>query len=161
MLFVFVAKKTKLVDTKIETKTATLDYRILESSEGGESHSDEPYSSREPIYVQFRGVQIRKSKDDSFFVPDSIEADKSYLDETHLFVVRVQYRTGDSFVTTYGKSCVAAIKKTKEEAIKEKNEIEEEYEEYRDGKKVKFSREWIGYFERLESVNIELVELKD
>ena len=83
------AKKTKLIDTTIETKTATLYYRILESSEGGESHSDEPYSSREPIYVQFREVQIRKSKDGSFFVPNTIEVDKSYLDESHLFVVRV------------------------------------------------------------------------
>lgn len=157
----FMAKKTRFIDSIIESKTATLYYRILESSEGGESHSDKPYSTREPIYVHFREVQIRKSKDGSFFAPDSIEVDKSYLDESHLFVVRVQYRTGDSFVTTYGKSCVAAIKKTKEEAINEKNKIEKEYEEYKDGKKVNVYREWIGYFESLESVNIELVELKD
>lgn len=162
MLFVYMAKRTKFVDTKIEPpKTAKIYYRILESSYGGESHSDEPYSSRYPTQVEFEGIELSKSKDDSFFAPYSMEVDKSYLDETHLFVVRVVYSTGDSFGRTDGKNCVAAIKKTKEEAVEEKIKIEKEYEEYKRTKNVSIYREWIGYFEYIENVYIDLVELRD
>lgn len=155
------SKKTKPINSSTETKTATLYYRIIESSRGGECHSDEPYSLSEPTYIEFKEIQLRKSQDGSFFAPDSIEVDKSYLDESYLFVIRVVYTTGNSFGTTYGSSCVAAIKKTKEEAIKEKNDIEKEYDEYKKGKKVNCYKQWMGYFENLESVNIDLVELKD
>ena len=69
-----------------------------------------------------------------------------------VYVVIVRYTTGDSFGITHGAWCVEGVYAEKDEANKVyKSILDNTYEGY---------KEWEGYFEHLESAQVETFKIK-
>lgn len=117
---------------------------------GGEPLSDEPYSDREPEYIDF---YITKCSADKSLVGISREEHEVNFEPKSgntVYVVYVRYSTGDSFGHTNGEWSIIDILDSMEHANKLKESIDSGEYERNNG-----HAPWTGYFESLESSNIE------
>lgn len=125
---------------RVETYSRSVSYE-----EDGSGQWD---SRREWLDSGVSGVKLADPKDKyAFQVPD---------DSQFVFVVYVLYQTGGTFATTYGEISIANVLSDLNQAFRLKERIEKNEatdKEIHAGYKV-----WDGYFERLESVNIEVLE---
>lgn len=128
----------------------SLDYN--ENRTGGERESDEQWSSRRPTYITVEFHSL--SRGSSRLSNGNIEVTQEQYDARELFVVIVRYRDGDTFGTSHGHWTVAGVALTADEARK----IEAEAH---GPKPDSHYREWDGYFNGLESVEIHCFTIRD
>lgn len=117
--------------------------------------SDERWSDRADQHTTLDVNNLYASEPKHLFFKDSIEVDPSVLDCSEVYLVVVRYQTGDTFGRSYGNFHFYSVRKTEEEAIKDRLDCESpvkkgDYENY---------RPWDGYFERLEHVEIHKMKL--
>lgn len=126
-------------------------YVEYESSRtGGECLSDEPYSDREPEYVDFSITKISDNKELVGHSREEHSVDFPTKKGMLVYVVYVRYTTGDTFGYTEGMWYIVKICKTDKEAIKIKNAIENGKYKGPHG-----YNPWDGYFEHLEGCHVE------
>ena len=116
------------------------------SEKGGEK--EEPgkmFSFREPIYIELKINELLKTVPSNFWVTE-LECDSSILNCPNVFLVVVRYQSGNSFGTSHGNFHFFSVRATKEEALKDKEDIEQD--------KVSGYKPWKGYFEKLEDIEI-------
>lgn len=129
-------------------------------------HDGQPYGEWGSEYSNSFGGIRQATKDDKYptiFAP--FEAKRG----EDVFVVWYEYSTGDSFGhSTRGSTDVAGVFKDLESAKSLKKAIENHKEEEGsfsfehttpDGQKIELCASWTGYFEHLENVHIECVEV--
>lgn len=150
-----------------------------ESSHGGQLYPDEPeeWGNHKPEYVYWRPIALTKNKPSGIFC-ETIELDK--IQEKHYLVV-VRYETGNSFGTSHGNYTIIKLCDNYEYASRIKEYIQYDNEVYyanenqfsekiKDERKEKFPdiygmfynegnsdlmyKKWLGYFEKLEDVEI-------
>lgn len=147
--------------------TTTL-YVFIESTNygGGYSDSDEesgPYRSREPSYKQ---IEIKpccylsedNAKKENYWA-EAVEVEFKPSVGSQVFMVIPRYSTGNTFGSSHGEYTIHGIYSTLDKAQSVVRFLEAEYEQYR-ATKTNFSyRPWMGYFERLENIQIEVLEV--
>jgi hypothetical protein len=157
-----------------------------ESSSGGESKSDEEYSSHEDTHCYFNVEGVFIGENQGYIYTETVKVDFDPDKVTDVYVVYGRYTTGDSFGTTYGKGHISGVYDTYEKAKKAKTLLEEIYGLYHinssfSSKKNKPLNDklqewcqlnnikdasvysvgpWHGYFESLEEINIEVFPIK-
>jgi len=119
-------------------------------STGGELLSDETWGDREDQHTSVNWIKAHKEHFGGIL--ETVEVDFDILEVSIVFFVVVRYTTGDTFGTSYGNwekiGCFDNIK----EAREVKKSIEDgSYGEY---------QSWIGFFEALEEVEINILELE-
>jgi hypothetical protein len=134
-----------------------------ESRRGGEAMDDGPWASHEPEYIDLTIKHLYTEKDNyaeevkAFFEPKV--GDDGYL-------VTARYQTGSTFGTTSGKFVFVACYDTYDMAKELAREIEKHYDTRKNRKESysftpktpydgKIWCSWIGYFERLEDVEVD------
>lgn len=120
-------------------------------------HSGEQWGEWETIYNS-RIDKVSRNKDllhkwsfEAFKVPQSTyDADKVY-------VVVVTYSSGDTFGCSYGNIAIAFVTEDADEAIKAKKAVETDWsDKWRDHPKGVGYAPWNGYFEGVQSVEIQM-----
>lgn len=143
------SKKKHVSEAPPPQKELYLSYK--ETHTGGESESDEQWSSRSPSYTEVTFTGLSRVKDDSGFFPSHralyVDDDVYAAEEVYLVVYR--YQDGDTFGTSHGNWGVYAVVKSEEEALKIGVDIESGTL-HKDGKYLP----WEGYFSSLEGIEI-------
>jgi hypothetical protein len=131
---------------------------------------DGPYSGFRETSTSLTVRHLSRNSKETFFddldVTDEVfKADKAYL-------IVVRYSTGSTFGRDSGCYKFVAVFASKEDAIKVATEIDTHYKEKDNGFSFSPSIKnpaygstihcaWVGYFERLESVDIEALAIED
>ena len=139
--------KNKIMKNFIMKSTIYVEY--ISSHSGGESLSDDKWSSREDEYIDF---DITKCATDKSLVGYSREEHEvNFKPEPGkvVYVVYVRYSTGDSFGRTSGAWKIIEIFESIDDAKALKESIDSK--EYEKDNYVA----WVGYFETFQSSHIE------
>ena len=119
-------------------------------STGGDPLSNERWSSRSDQHTEVRWRRACKEHPGGF--PETIEVDFDPIEVDVVFFIVVRYTTGDTFGTSYGNWEDIGCYKSLKEAREVKKSIEDgSYEGYKC---------WEGYFESLEDVELNILELE-
>jgi len=117
---------------------------------GGDPLSDERWSSREDEHTEVSWKLAHREHPGGF--PETVEVDFDLSDLEVVFWVVVRYTTGDTFGTSYGNWEKIGCYKSLKEAREVKQSIEDgSYKGYKC---------WDGYFEALEDIEINILELE-
>ncbi len=120
---------------------------------GGDSLSDEKWSSRSPTYNFFSFNGIKKNRPING-VYDYIDSPFNPREGQIVYLIIVKYTDGNTFGTRYGNICFQGVYKYSSDAEKVKEAIQSNTytgeDKYR----------WTGYFQRLEEVYIIATEVR-
>jgi hypothetical protein len=122
-----------------------------ERHSGGESLSDEQWSSRADAHTEVTFTGVGREKDEKNFFPSTREipvTDEVFAADT-VYLVVYRYQDGDTFGTSYGNWGIWLVTTNEEEALKAGADIESGAL----SKKGAYLP-WEGYFSGLENVEI-------
>ncbi len=131
-------------------------YLFYEESESGgevcEGDEDRAFPDHEDLYREFTAKSLQLEPGNW---SEAIEVNFDPAKHSHLYVVIVRYQSGDTFGVSHGNwQVIGACQKLKE-AKKVARSIETG--SYRRGRGKR--KEWEGYFESLETVDIERIDV--
>jgi hypothetical protein len=117
-----------------------------ERRSGGEPESSERYCSRSDTIIEYnlKGASVMSPKSTSYY--NTYEVAWETLPSI-IYVVLVRYKSGDTFGSSYGNGYVEGVYADEASAAAVMQSIS--------GKSYKGYAPWDGYFERLESVDVE------
>lgn len=125
--------------------------KFCEFQVGGASIGDGEL--RSPMMTQLTVDAVSKTPPSSFW-NHSIAVEPKVLEAKFVYLVIVRYQDGNTFGTSHGNFLFYSVRATPEEALADQEVIctpAQNSKEY---------REWEGYFEKLEGVEIRLFQLK-
>jgi hypothetical protein len=129
-------------------------------------HSDEPYDYSWSSRTEFTPLGLYTKQGSWVETLNFLEDAESYIDQ-EISIIVVRYSSGDTFGNGIGKwsipHCFLSNKDLEEELV---NSIKAENELYKNNRsewneKFGVYKDWLGYFERLESIDVFTFILKD
>jgi len=149
------------------TTTTRLHVFIKSSSSGDGGYCDDKeqgsYDWRNP---SFKEIEIKSycclsednaKKEDLW--AEAVEVEFEPKVGSQVFMVVPRYSTGNTFGTSYGEYTIHGIYSTLDKAQSVVKFLETEYDCYREAKINLSYRVWMGFFERLEEIQIEVLEV--
>ena len=133
-----------------------------ENRTGGVPESNEAYCNYSDTRIDIRWKKAHRKHPGDYQV-ERVDIDFNPEEADHVYIVIVRYGSGSSFGTSYGEweliGVYENIKKAQE--VLDKIEYDEKHKNDKDYKKEyeKDFRNWDGYFERFERVDLEVLHV--
>ena len=144
--------------SKEKVKPADRLYLIYtEHRSGGEvcaGQEDDDWPSHEDENIDWHLIECRSTRTENHWYQEEVEIDFQADVGSIVYVVYVRYGTGGTFGHTNGAWVILGIYKTEQEAINVKKSVDDDTY---DGRVYKC---WTGYFECLESCEVESMKVE-